>query len=63
MALVCERTIPTERPPLVDEVSAKFAESRYHVVSVMDPNGRILDFLDRSRYFFYQVASQLYSRG
>jgi hypothetical protein len=26
--------------------------------------GRILDFLDRSRYFFfYQVAPQLYSRG
>jgi hypothetical protein len=25
--------------------------------------GRILDFLDRSRYFFFQVAPQLYSRG
>jgi hypothetical protein len=25
--------------------------------------GRILDFLDRSRYFFIQVAPQLYSRG
>jgi hypothetical protein len=23
----------------------------YHVVSVTDPYGRILDFLDRSRYF------------
>jgi hypothetical protein len=28
-----------------------------------DRYGRILGFLDRSRYFFYQVAPQLYSRG
>jgi hypothetical protein len=33
------------------------------VVSVTDPYSRNLDFLDRSRYFFYQVAPQLYSRG
>jgi hypothetical protein len=33
------------------------------VVSVTDPFGRILGFLDRSRYFFLQVAPQLYSRG
>jgi hypothetical protein len=26
VALVLKRTIPTERPPLVDEVSAKFCE-------------------------------------
>jgi hypothetical protein len=31
----------------------------YHVVSVTDPYGRILDFLDRSLYFIFQVASQL----
>jgi hypothetical protein len=31
------------------------------VVSVTDPHGRILGFLDRSRYFFFQVAPQLYS--
>jgi hypothetical protein len=34
-----------------------------HVVSVTDPCGRILGFLDRSRYFFFQVSPQLYSRG
>jgi hypothetical protein len=28
-----------------------------------DPYGRILGFLDRSRYFFFQVVHQLYSRG
>jgi hypothetical protein len=38
-----------------------FADKECHVVSLTDP--RILDFLDRSRYFFYQVAPQLYSRG
>jgi hypothetical protein len=30
---------------------------------VMNPYGRILGFLDRSRYFFFQVAIQLFSRG
>jgi hypothetical protein len=33
------------------------------VVSVTDPYSRILGFLDRSRYFFSQVAPQLYLRG
>jgi hypothetical protein len=33
------------------------------MVSVTDPYGRILGFLDRSRYIFFQVAPQLYSRG
>jgi hypothetical protein len=53
---------PTER-----RMSAKLvptsANRGCHVVSVMNPYGRILDFLDRSCYFFYQVAPQLYSRG
>jgi hypothetical protein len=28
-----------------------FADKGCHVVNVTDPSGRILDFLDRSRYF------------
>jgi hypothetical protein len=40
-----------------------FADTGCHVVSVTDPYGRNLGFLDRSRYFFFQVAPQLYSRG
>jgi hypothetical protein len=40
-----------------------FADRGCHVVSVMDPYGRILVFLDRSRYFLLQVAPQLCSRG
>jgi hypothetical protein len=42
---------------------ASFAYRLCHVVSVTDPYGRILGFLDRSRYLFFQVAPQLYSRG
>jgi hypothetical protein len=63
VALVRERNIPTERPPIVGEVSAKFADRGCQVVSVTDPYGRNLAFLDRSRYFFFQLALQLYSRG
>jgi hypothetical protein len=40
-----------------------FAARGFRVVSVTDPHGRILGFLDRSRYYFFQVAPQLYSRG
>jgi hypothetical protein len=40
-----------------------FADRGSHVASVTDPYGRILGFLDRSRYFFFQVAPQLYSWG
>jgi hypothetical protein len=44
-------TIPTERPPLISEVSANFfADRGCHVVSVTNPYGRMLGFLDRSRY-------------
>jgi hypothetical protein len=40
-----------------------FADRECRVVSATDPHGRILDFLDGSRYYFFQVAPQLYSRG
>jgi hypothetical protein len=56
-----ELYLPSDR-----RLSAKwlptFADRGCHMVSVMDPYGRIHGFLDRSR-FFYQVAPQLYSRG
>jgi hypothetical protein len=32
------------------------------MASVTDSHGRILSSLDRSRYIFFQVAPQLYSR-
>jgi hypothetical protein len=40
-----------------------FADRGCHVVSVADPYVNILGFLDRSRYFFFEVAPKLYSRG
>jgi hypothetical protein len=33
------------------------------VISVTDPYGRILIFLELSRFFFFQVAPHVYSRG
>jgi hypothetical protein len=41
---------------------ATFADRGCLVISVTDPYGRDLGFLDRSRKFFFQVAPQLYSR-
>jgi hypothetical protein len=62
VAWVRERTIPSD-----SHLSAKlvptFTEIRCHVVSATDPYSRILGLLDRSRYFFFQLAPQLYSRG
>jgi hypothetical protein len=55
--------MPTERPPLVGEVSTNFGDRGRHVASARIPYGRNLDFLDRSRYFFIQAAPQLYSQG
>jgi hypothetical protein len=46
LALVRERTIPAERPPLLGDVRANFADRGCHVVSVTDLYGRILEFLE-----------------
>jgi hypothetical protein len=57
VAWVRKRTIPTAR---LRRLSAKlmptFADIGANVVSVTDPYGCILCFLDRNRYFFFQVA-------
>jgi hypothetical protein len=44
--------------PLLGEVLPTFADRGCCVVSATDPPGRILGFLDRSRYYFFQVAPQ-----
>jgi hypothetical protein len=45
MASVRKQTIPTERPPLVSEVSTNiFSDRECHVVSETNPYGRILAF-------------------
>jgi hypothetical protein len=51
MVWVRERTIPTKRRRLSAKWLPTFADKGCHMVSVTDPYGRILDFLDRSRYF------------
>jgi hypothetical protein len=63
LASVRQRTIPTERPPLVGEVRANVYDRGCHLVSMTDPYGHILGFIDRSRYFFFQVAPRVYPRG
>jgi hypothetical protein len=52
----------TERPPFVGKISAT-RDRGCCVISTTDPYGRILGFLDQFRYFFSQVAPQLYSWG
>jgi hypothetical protein len=48
---------------LLSKLVPIFADGGCCVVSATGPYGRILDFLDRSHYFFFHVAPQLYSRG
>jgi hypothetical protein len=64
VALVSARTIPTERPPPVGEVSSNFCGYRGVTwLAQRIPTAVNLCFLNRSRYFFIQVAPQLTSRG
>jgi hypothetical protein len=39
-----------------------FVDTGCHMVNVTNPYGRVLGFLDRRGYYFFQVAPQLYSR-
>jgi hypothetical protein len=59
VAYVRERTIPSDRR-LSAKLVSTITDSGFHVT---DPYGRVLRFLDRSRYFFLQVPPHLYSRG
>jgi hypothetical protein len=63
MVWVRERTIPTERPPLVGEVIDNFCVYR---VPRGQRDGSLLPYSRFSRQeplLFYQVAPQLYPRG
>jgi hypothetical protein len=48
---------------LLAKLVPTFADRGCRVVSTTDPHGRILDFLDRSCYYFFRVAPQFYWRG
>jgi hypothetical protein len=63
-SLVRNRTIPTERPPPVGEVSANVLRIEGVAWSAQwIPTAVNFGFLDRSRYIFIQVAPQISSRG
>jgi hypothetical protein len=50
VALVCDRTIPTERQPFVSEVRANVLRIKgYRVFSAKDPYGRNLGPLNRTK--------------
>jgi hypothetical protein len=53
---------PQPQPQPLDEISANVCVQIVSRDEPTDFNGRILGFLDRSRYSFFQVAPQLYSR-
>jgi hypothetical protein len=59
VALVRERTIPTELPPLVGEIVPTFADRGCCVVSATIPTVVNLGFLDRSRYCFLPSSSSV----
>jgi hypothetical protein len=48
---------------LLEKLVPTFADRGCRVVSAAFPSDRNLGFLDRSRYFFFHVASQLYSHS
>jgi hypothetical protein len=52
VAIVRDRVIPTERPPLIGEGSPDILQIEgCRVANATDPHG----FLDRNRYYFLQV--------
>jgi hypothetical protein len=63
VAFVRERTIPTERPPLVCEVVPTFVDRGCCVVSATDSRGRQSWFSRPEPLLFLQIAPQLSSRG
>jgi hypothetical protein len=64
VVLIRKRTIPTERPPFVSEVSANFSGRNDIVWSEQRiPTALNFGFLYRNRYFSIQVAPQLSSRS
>jgi hypothetical protein len=63
MVWVRERTIPTERPPLVGEVTANFCGWRVPRCQRDRSLRPYFRFFWQEPLLFYQVTPQLYSRG
>jgi hypothetical protein len=63
VAWVCELTTDWKTVAFQWSECQRFADRGCHMASVTNFYGRILGFLDRSLYFFFQVAPPLYSGG
>jgi hypothetical protein len=64
MASGRKRTITTERPPLVSEVSANsFVDTECHVVSGTNPYGCILGFLEQCYIYGMKIKMRIYYSG
>jgi hypothetical protein len=63
MVRVRERTIPTERPPLVGEVIAHFLRIEGATWSSWRVPTAVFSVSRQEPLLFHQVAPQLYSRG
>jgi hypothetical protein len=57
-----ELYLPSDRR-LSANLVPTFAKRGCYVVSLTDPTVVFSGFIDRSSFFFFQVAPQLYSRG
>jgi hypothetical protein len=63
VVLVRKRTIPTERPQPVGEVSTYLADRGCRVVSATDPHGRNRGFLDPEPLLFHSSSSSIILTG
>jgi hypothetical protein len=63
VVLVRKWTTLAERPHMLAKLVPTFAGRGCRGVSATNPHGHILGFLDRSRYYFFQVSPQLHSRS
>jgi hypothetical protein len=59
VALIRSLTMPTERPPLVGEVSANFCRQGCRVVSAADPYVRNLDFSTPEPLPYFSSSSSI----
>jgi hypothetical protein len=59
VALVGEGTVPTERLPLVGEVSANFSDRQCRVISATDPHSHILGFLEPGTSWIVKVIRKI----
>jgi hypothetical protein len=63
VALVCKQTTRPSNHHLSAKLVPTFADRSHRLVRAMVPHSHILSFLDRSCYYFFQVAPWLYSRS